>query len=323
MSLRPILLKLHRWVALATAPFFFLILLSGMVLAFKPILQSGSDGKLETQTLLAAIARADPNAEAGVLTVSEDGERFTLESRRSGPSGTFDVQTARRTGSALPDVFEFARDLHVSLLLQARWLVTTVTLLSVLVIASGFAGKLKKFRPTLGGWHNRLGWFSIPLVALTPLTGALMALHVGMPGHEAGSGARDGAGRAGAARMSIERAIEMAAPELDLSHLTQVRTTRGGTVVISVQDGLRPTQYQVDRSGKVTSSTGPGLVRILHEGTWAGAWSGVFTLVSTFPLLGLLVTGVLKWWRRSHDKTRSKSMQEAGVRLPASPRTSH
>lgn len=86
---------------------------------------------------------------------------------------------------------------------------------------------------------------------------------------------------------------------MDLSKLTQVRNFRGGGVMLTVLDGLQPRQYVVSGSGEVTRTEGPGWVRMLHEGTWAGAWSGVFTLITTFPLLGLLVTGCLKWLRRT------------------------
>jgi len=299
-ALKPLLMKLHRWAALITAPVLLLIVLSGMVLAFKPIVQMGAKASVDVPALITALDQADPQGRAGVLTMASDGKNFELSSRRSGSAGSFDAQTGAKVGEAGFDVFNFARELHVSLLLGARWLVTTVTIISVLIILTGFSGRWTKFRPTLSGWHVNLGWLSWPLVALTPVTGMLMALHLGMPGmpHNAsmsGHSSSYGAGRS----LPVAQVLEVASKEVDLSKLTQVRNFRGGGVMLTVLDGLQPRQYLVSGSGEVTRTEGPGWVRMLHEGTWAGAWSGVFTLISTCPLLGLLVTGSLKWLRRN------------------------
>jgi sulfite reductase (NADPH) flavoprotein alpha-component len=51
---------------------------------------------------------------------------------------------------------------------------------------------------------------------------------------------------------------------------------------------------------------GHGLTRELHEGTWAGAWSGALNLVSALGLGTLLATGVVAWWRR-RTQARARS----------------
>jgi uncharacterized iron-regulated membrane protein len=35
----------------------------------------------------------------------------------------------------------------------------------------------------------------------------------------------------------------------------------------------------------------------LHEGTWAGRFGGVVSLVSALGLLAMLGTGIASWWR--------------------------
>lgn len=307
--MRSLLLKVHRWAAIATAPFLLLITFSGMVLAFQPILAGNSAAAIEVPTLVSAIRQADPDGRAESLTMAPDGKSFDLRTRRSA-LGTFDTLTGTKTGEPGFDVFGFARALHVSLLLGARWLVTFVTIVSVIIIVLGFSGRWTKFRHTLSGWHNSMGWWMWPLAALTPVTGMLMALHLGMP-YQAGMGGshRGSSGYGHGGRPALEQVtrntpsladiIERAAQQANLEQFSQIRGTRGGGMLLSVHDKLQATQYIVSGNGALQPTDGPGWVRMLHEGTWAGAWSGVFTLLSTFPLLGLLVTGMLKWWRRT------------------------
>jgi sulfite reductase (NADPH) flavoprotein alpha-component len=289
-SLIPALLKAHRWLALIVSPFLLLIVLSGMVLAFKPILGGQVVRSVNVPRLLVALNKADPQGQARVMTVSADGTHFVLRSRAIGPSGTYDIQSGEKTGEVGFDIFELARNLHESLLVQANWLVTLVTVISVIVMISGFLLGWRTLRNTLTGWHSGLGWLAWPLAALTPVTGLLMALHLGMPrlpNYAAGT------------PQPIARSIEIASRRTDLNGLTMARSFRGGAVMLAVQSGSQPVQYLVPSNGQLLGMAGPGWVRMLHEGTWAGALSGWITLLSVFPFLGLLITGVYKWWLRS------------------------
>lgn len=287
--LLPQLIKLHRWLALAATPFLLLIILSGAVLAFKPIVDAAPHASVDLTTLVAAIDKADPAGRANALVVAADGRSFELRSRHAGPSGTFSVLSGERLGDTRFDIFTFARNLHVSLLFGAHWLVTLVTTVSVIVFFSGFLLGWRKLRNTLGGWHAGLGWVAWPLAMLTPITGFMMAFHIGLPmrSHHGENHAQ-----------SIARVIEATSAQTDLSHVYSVRKAWGSGTLVFVQANGKNVQYAVSGRGEITSSNGPGWVRMLHEGTWAGAWSGVLNFLSIIPLLGLLGTGALTWWRR-------------------------
>jgi sulfite reductase (NADPH) flavoprotein alpha-component len=290
---------IHRWLALAVSPFLLLIILSGMILAFRPILSAAPAGGVNVSTLVAAMDQADPHGHAASLEFSADGRSLQLRSRRSGPDGLFDAASGVQTGELGFDLFAFARSLHEGLLIHANWLITLVTIVTVFLIGSGLFLGWRRLRNTWSGWHAALGWLALPLVLLTPLTGMLMALHIGsarMPYHESG-------GRP----LSLAAAIEIASHEVNLTRLVSARSFRRGSVMLAVQDGAGTKQYLVSDRGGVQPNAGPGWIRMLHEGTWAGAWSGVLTLLSVVPLLGLWFTGLVPWLRRARQAGEQSS----------------
>ncbi|MDR3409836.1 MAG: PepSY domain-containing protein [Formivibrio sp.] len=281
------LIKIHRWLALFLAPVFLLILISGAILAFKPIVQSGSAAALNVPALITSLNKVDPQGQAGMLSVASDGNSFELRSRGAGPNGTFDVVTAAPVQASGFNLFDFALRLHKSLLIGAGGLVEMATYVMVGLVFSGLLMGRPKLRNTVSGWHAGLGWLGLPLVVITPVTGLLMALHLGMPSLPVYESADQ--------PLPIVRTLEIASQQVDLSHLTQARSFRRGAVMLSTGSAT----HIVSGSGQLTTSTqGPGWVRMLHEGTWAGAWSGLFSLLSALSLIGLLATGVWGWWRR-------------------------
>jgi sulfite reductase (NADPH) flavoprotein alpha-component len=287
-SLLPSLLKLHRWLALVTAPILLLIILSGVVLAFKPIVEGGARSPVDVPVLITSLNKADPRGRAGSLSMAADGRSFELRSRGPGPSGRFDAASGVKTGELGFDLFAWARNLHENLLIGANWLVTLVTIVSVLLIVSGLLLGWRTLRHTLSGWHAGLGWLGLPLVALTPVTGLMMALHLGMPQLPFYEGGHP---------QPIARVLEIASGQTDLTRLSLARNFRRGAVMLTVQTDTRPVQLLVSGAGEL-QAVSPSWVRMLHEGNWAGAFSGVLNLFSALPLLGLLITGVLGWWRR-------------------------
>lgn len=286
----PQLLKIHRWIALALSPVFLLVILSGAILAFKPVVDAGARVAIDPPTLVAALAKADPQNKAGTLTVAVDGQTFTLQSRGSGPSGVFDIASGARLGDVGFDLFGVMRRLHENLFIGAGWLVTVATVAMALLIVSGLFFGWRRPRNTLAGWHVGFGWLTWPLMALTPLTGVLMAFHLGMPGLPRVAAA--------AQPLPIAEVIQVASKQADLSQLSMARNFVRGTVMLTTQDDAGAAQYIVSGNGEVVKTQGAGWVRMLHQGTWSGALSGIVTFVSTLPLFGLLITGVVAWLRR-------------------------
>ena len=283
--------KAHRWLALLLAPVFLLVLVSGAILAFKPILADTSTGTLDVPALIAALDKVDPQGQASGLAIASDGRHFELRSRGAGPSGTFEIASASQSAASGFDFFGFALNLHKNLAIGAGVLVEIAAFAMVFIILSGLFFGLPRLRNTLAGWHLGLGWLGLPLMLVTPLTGVLMALHLGMPSlprFEAADHA-----------LPLARSIEIAAQQADLSKLTMARGFRRGATLLSVQTSAGSALHLVSGTGKLSTSTeGPGWVRMLHEGSWAGAWSGLVNLLSALGLIGLLGTGVWAWWQR-------------------------
>ncbi|MEW8506453.1 MAG: PepSY domain-containing protein [Candidatus Thiodiazotropha sp.] len=73
--LKPVLFKLHRWVGIVLAPLFLLIVLSGAVLAFKPILEQTTPTGVDSVSaarVIKLLQRIDPMGE-NVAAVSHEG----------------------------------------------------------------------------------------------------------------------------------------------------------------------------------------------------------------------------------------------------------
>jgi uncharacterized iron-regulated membrane protein len=54
--------------------------------------------------------------------------------------------------------------------------------------------------------------------------------------------------------------------------------------------------------------------RALHEGVWAGVYSGLVNVGTSIALIGLLVTGLTIWARRT---LRRASRRSGGIRAEA------
>ncbi len=300
------LLKIHRWIAIVFSILFLLVIVSGMVLAFKPVVDAQTAERIAVPTLIKALNAADPAGKAGAVAIAGDASVFSLSGRGRGPSGNFDMQSGTKLSEAGFDLFSFTRRLHENLLIGADWLVTATTIAMVFLIVSGLFFGWRTLRNNATGWHLGLGWLSLPLLALTPVTGLLMAFHLGMPQLPDYTPA--------SRPLPLAEAITIASQHADLSGLSLARNFRAGAVMLTTRTDSGNAQYIVSGQGEFRSMSGPGWVRSLHEGTWAGAWSGILTLISTFPLLGLMGTGLWTWWRRT---------QQRRARRPAVPGQAH
>jgi len=68
------------------------------------------------------------------------------------------------------------------------------------------------------------------------------------------------------------------------------------------------TLYAVTRDGTVAMPR--NWPRLWHEGNFAGSWSALMNLVTSFAMIGLLVTGPWIWLRRQLTK-RARRMDQA------------
>ena len=296
---RPLLRRLHRWVALALTPVFAIVILSGGVLALKPLFAPAAvqTNSAEGPAIAAALARIDPQGLATSVAVSPDGGSLVLQSRGStGPSGSFDpasgIANAEQPG---PDFFAIVLDLHKNLLLGLGIVVEIAAYaMSALIVVGLFLG-LPRLRNTLLGWHQGVAWLALPLVVLAPLTGTLMALHIGTPSLPP---IQQGP------PIALASAIGSVAGQPDSGALVSARRFRAGSALVTTQGQQGALRYLVEPNGRIHAlSEGPGLVRELHEGTWGGALSAGVSFAGALALAGLTATGALSWWRRRRQGT--------------------
>ncbi len=308
-SLKRRLLAVHRWLALGLAPLFLLILLSGAVLALKPILHDPDAAALPVRvapaTVAAALAELDPAGQASAVRVTPDGRAIEVDSRDPAGGGTFELVTGAPLAGPGLDPFAFALALHKNLLVGAGVVVEFAAYAMVAILAAGFLLGLPRLRNTLRGWHHGLAWLGLPLVVLTPVTGVLLALHVGRPALPP---------IAPGAPVPLAQAVAATAAADD-GTLVMARRFRAGSALVETASAAGERRYLVQPDGQVAPLTGgPGWVAALHEGTWAGAWSGLLNLIGALGLTGLVGTGVYGWW----DRRRARARPRRGMALKVS-----
>ncbi len=301
--MRSYLLKVHRWLALLLTPLFLLIALTGMVLAFKPVVAdlgaqpySGEVDVVRLTSLLEQVsagqqvASVERGATAGQWLVPGVGEYRLSDSMRVGAGE-----------NATADLFAWVEDLHKRLLLDAGWLVEWVTYAMLAIMVVGVLLGWPKFSRSLIGWHQWLGVWLLPLAIMLPLTGVLMSLHIGLP---------DLGLQKGAEPTALVQGIRQADDEYDLSGMISARRFKAGSVLIQMPEE----QALVVSGSQVTSiDLSTNLPKQLHEGLWAGWISGAFNILAGGLVLGLTLTGGLNWLRRQRAASASQMSEGAQV----------
>lgn len=294
--MRPLLLRLHRWITIVFAlPLAFLIL-TGLVLSVEPILQdvSTKPGSLTVERAQTILAQHDPEGKARAIILRAYESRLVLQG--VGEDGSTDIELSSgqviddSERTMLSDVLSDTRRLHEHFVFDQEWLVPTSTVAMLVLIAIGVAMGWPRLRNSLSGWHQGVAWFGLPLLVLSPLTG--LAITFGVTFSSPLPQDR-------AALPPIKEAVEMLAQKSDLSGLIWLRQ-RGGRLLARMNEGGVLRVYQVSRTGVVPAAT--NWPRALHEGNFAGLWSGLMVLITSFGLLALLVTGLWIYLRRTLRK---------------------
>ena len=111
---------------------------------------------------------------------------------------------------------------------------------------------------------------------------------------------------------TIAQALTAAAPDVDLSRLASARVFRGRSVMLRLAGGGA---FAV-ADDKAVKLSGPGVIQQIHEGTWAGAWSGGLNFAISLALLVLTTTGFWSWARRAW-RNRPANVSDAAEILVA------
>jgi uncharacterized iron-regulated membrane protein len=302
-----LLQRLHRWTTLVFALPLVVILITGLILSFEPVASRSAiePGAVTLANVEQIIAKHDPDGRAGNLMISPlDG---TLTLMAGGPGGpgartVVDLATGERlepAASSWSGVFMAARRLHEHFVFDLRIVVTVSTIAMLVLIVIGVLMGLPRLRNSLSGWHKGVAWFLLPLVVLSPLTGLMMAFGITFGGAPKA---------AQAPAPSLIEAVRMVAADHDLSAVTWIRA-RGGQLMARINEGGGPVVYALTRDAVTPlPSNWP---RLIHEGTFGGPTGSILNVITSFALIGLMVTGLLIWAKRKLRKPQRQRGQSA------------
>lgn len=294
------LLRLHRWLAVAFALPLAAIILSGLVLSFEPLLVQNSiaPGSVTADGLIAVLDKADPAGRARAMSVRPYDQ--TLNVPGAAPRNLRDgAEVVRSTLAAL---FQTSRQLHERLLLDAGSLVIASTIVMLILVGLGVFMGWMPIRNTLSGWHRAAGWFGLPLLIASPLTGLFIAFGVSFnPAPPAPAGPP----------VPLREAVRLVAAERDLAGLTFIRPIGGRTMARIVENG-EARVYQVTTTG--LTPTPRQWPRLLHEGNWGGSTPPLVNVLISLALVILMVTGITIWVRRTFRR-RNRRMAPVRARV--------
>lgn len=290
------LLRFHRWVALVFAIPLAVVLVTGLILSFEPwlITRAIQPGSLTADKIESLLKQHDPKGEARALVLRTYDRTLTMAAGRGGGGTVVEIDTARALAgpTALASFLTSSRRMHETLLIDAGWLVIASTVAMLVLAALGVLMGLPRIANTLSGWHKGMAWGLLPLVVLSPLTGLFIAMGVTFAPPRAPAPA----GAPPAQQMRLQEAVRIVAKGHDLSSMMWLRPQGGRLLVRLMEDG-ESRVYAVTREG--TQATPRNWPRLWHEGNFAGAWSALMNVVTSFVLIGLLGTGGVIWARRT------------------------
>ena len=297
------LLRLHRWVALVFALPLIFVLGTGLLLSVEPwlVVRSIEPSSLTPTSIERLLSQHDSAGQARSLVYRSYDKTLTIGAGRN--SGTVvDVATGQvQPGpSTLASALVTVRRMHESLLFDLGWLVIASTMAMLMLVVLGVLMGWPRFANSLTGWHKAMAWSLLPLIALSPLTGLLMAWGITFTSPPAAPAARG-------ASMTLPEAVRIVGRDHDLSSLVWMRPLGGRLAVRLVENG-EYTVYSVTRDGAVAMPR--NWPRLWHEGNFAGVWSAAMNLIMSFAMIGLLVTGVWIWLRRQLGR-RARRMRQA------------
>ncbi|MEP9352469.1 sulfite reductase flavoprotein subunit alpha [Xanthobacter sp. KR7-65] len=310
MSLAPVrfgLAFLHRWISLILFPVFLVIIVTGAILSFRPIVNSGPPAVppgagVDVPALTALLGKIEAAGQVGAVSVTGGGRAVTVMSQDPKVAGRWEIATGAHTPAPVGgiDLFRTAEGLHKSLLLGLGIVVEVASFLMLGIMVAGPFLAWLRFRNSLMGWHTAVGWCLLPLTLTSPVTAVMLTLGIG-------EGQRPQLPRT-KRPIAVSEAVTIASRTLDTTRIAGLRRFRGGTVMLQLAGdgaGTKPASFIVTDSGATPLTGGPSLVKQIHEGTWGGAWSGTINFAISLALLGLSVTGMVSWvrrWRRNRAR---------------------
>jgi uncharacterized iron-regulated membrane protein len=295
--MKPLLLKIHRWIGVLFALPLLTIASTGLILACEPVVQVESvrSQSIDASSIVNLLKRYDPDNKARGLVIDAAAHRLTLQ--RGTSLSDIDLVTGQAQPNRLPlaNLFQWARATHKQLLGMPQ-LVTASTIAMAVMVILGIAMGLPRLRNNLAGWHKAAAWFTLPAIVLAPLTALCM-----LAGFTMQKGAAPNIGLPA----SLADAVLVVAKSHDLGQVIQIGQ-RGGRMMTRLYEGNELRSYAIGESE--TAALPRNVPRLIHEGNWSALISGPANALASLVLLGLIVTGSLAWarrWLRRRRRTTS------------------
>ncbi len=292
---RPWLLRFHRWIALIFSIPLAVVIVTGLILSFEPVALGAGNQAVTSATIDAALAKHDPaGKQRSIALRAYDG---TLSIGGRNEATVVDLATNERVAApgSLASLFGTSRQLHEHFIYDLRWVVTAPTIAMLAMILLGVLMGWPRIRNTVSGWHKGAGWFVLPLVIVSPLTGLALAFGVTFTAPVA---------PAAGAPVTITDALRIVGAQYDLSRITWVRPL-GGTLAARINDDGEMRVFTVTRDGLVPVAR--NWPRLIHEGNWSGLIAPALNVITALALVILLVTGLWIWARRQFRRRQPRA----------------
>lgn len=290
------LLRFHRWIAVILSIPFAVVIVTGLILSFEPMAMGVNSPAVTPSSVGAALAKHDPDGRARSIVVRGYDGTLSIGGAQRGQQMTIDLARNERVAApgALATMFGSARRMHEHFIYDLRWVVTVSTIAMLMMILLGVLMGWPRIRNTVSGWHKAAGWFVLPLLILSPLTGLALAFGITFTGPPT---------RAAGPPVALSEALRIVGAQYDLGQVTWIRPL-GGTLAARVNDNGEMRVFAVARDGlKPFERNWP---RLLHEGNWSGMIAPMLNVITSAALVILLSTGLWLWGRRQFRKRQPR-----------------
>jgi uncharacterized iron-regulated membrane protein len=287
---KPWLLRIHRWTTLVFAIPLIVLIVTGLILSFEPLVTGATTTPITADTLAAVLTKHDPDAKARSLFVRAYDGTVSIGGAQRGQLTHVDLASNEKIAAIgfLANLFSSSRRLHEAFLFNLRWVVTASTIAMLALIALGVLMGWPRLRNTMAGWHKGTGWFLLPLLILSPLTGLFLAFGVTLS-------APLPRPAAATPPITMMEAARIVAGSHNLAQVNWIRSL-GGALMARLDDSGEMKLFAITRDGlKPAARNWP---RLIHEGNWSRYLAPSINVVISLALVLLLSTGLWMWARR-------------------------
>ena len=291
------LLKLHRWISVIFAAPLAVVIATGLILSFQPVTQhlAIQKGALSETRLVELIQKHDPKGEARSLSIDAAQGLLSL-APVNGATVKIDLATGERSTapeSRMSAIYSQSRRIHEHLLFGLDPLVPLSTGAMLVLIAIGLLmGWPNYLRNNLTSWHKMTAWTLLPLMIISPLTGLALTFNITFV---------EPLARAPA--LPLTKAVALTADFTDPSHIQFIANRGGRQIIRTMEDGAVKTYTP---AGNGLRSMAPNWPRLIHEGNWAGLWSGGLDALTAAAMILLMGTGLTMWLNRSFRRRKAR-----------------